>query len=110
MALFTRLPPEESPGKASEPVPSTFATIVSYARGIAAPGLGVYELLKSRGICGVKIDKRPAQIQSAVNTVRPTQAIDPKTAPAFLTLVGKVLPLQLTGAGGRTLAQEIVNG
>lgn len=80
MALFTRLPPEESPGKASEPVPSTFATIVSYARGIAAPGLGVYELLKSRGICGVKIDKRPAQIQSAVNTVRPTQAIDPKTA------------------------------
>lgn len=80
MALFTRLPPEESPGKASEPVPSTFATIVNYARGITPPSLGVYELLKSRGICGVKIDKRPAQIQSAVNTVRPRTALDPQTA------------------------------
>lgn len=34
-------------------------------------------------------------------------AKDPKTAPAFLTLVGKVLPLQVTGANGRTLAQEL---
>ena len=30
-------------------------------------------------------------------------AKDPKTAPAFLTLVGKVLPLQVTGAGGGPL-------
>ncbi|MDP1647805.1 MAG: hypothetical protein Q8M01_06355 [Rubrivivax sp.] len=34
-------------------------------------------------------------------------AKDPKTAPSFLTLVGKVLPLQVTGADGRTLAQEL---
>lgn len=34
-------------------------------------------------------------------------AKDPKTASAFLTLVGKVLPLQVTGANGRTLAQEL---
>lgn len=80
MALFTMLPPEESPGKASAPVPQCFATIVDYARGIAAPSLGTYELLKSRGVCAVKIDTPPAQIQSAVNTVLPTQAIDPNTA------------------------------
>jgi hypothetical protein len=30
-----------------------------------------------------------------------------KTATAFLALVGKVLPLQVTGADGRTLAQEL---
>lgn len=30
-------------------------------------------------------------------------AKDPKTASAFLTLVGKVLPLQVTGAGGGPL-------
>lgn len=28
------------------------------------------------------------------------RALDPKTASAFLTLVGKVLPLQVTGANG----------
>lgn len=28
------------------------------------------------------------------------KAMDPKTASAFLTLVGKVLPLQVTGEGG----------
>ncbi len=35
------------------------------------------------------------------------RALDPKTAPAFLTLLGKILPMQLTGAGGRTLADEL---
>lgn len=34
-------------------------------------------------------------------------AKDSKTAPSFLQLVGKVLPLQVTGADGRTLAQEL---
>lgn len=28
------------------------------------------------------------------------RALDPRTASAFLTLVGKVLPMQVTGAGG----------
>lgn len=28
------------------------------------------------------------------------RALDPKTASAFLSLVGKVLPLQITGEGG----------
>lgn len=35
------------------------------------------------------------------------RARDPRTAAAYLTLVGKVLPLQVTGADGRTLAQEL---
>lgn len=35
------------------------------------------------------------------------QAKNPRTAAAFLTLLGKVLPLQVTGADGRTLAQEL---
>jgi hypothetical protein len=78
LALFTRLPPEESPGKASEPVPSTFATIIDYARGIPVPDLATYELLKSRGIAGIKVDSPPPQIQSAVNSLLPTQALDPK--------------------------------
>lgn len=78
LALFTRLPPEESPGKSSEPVPSTFATIVDYARGIPVPDLGTYVLLKSRGIAGIKVDSPPPQIQSAVNSLLPTQALDPK--------------------------------
>ena len=79
LALFTRLPPEESPGEAIEPVPSTFAAIVGYARGIAAPNLSTFALLKSRGVETVKVDTPPAQIQSAVNTLLPTAAIDPKT-------------------------------
>lgn len=28
------------------------------------------------------------------------RALDPKTASAFLTLIGKVLPMQITGEGG----------
>lgn len=28
------------------------------------------------------------------------RALDPRTAAAFLTLIGKVLPMQVTGAGG----------
>ena len=79
LALFTRLPPEESPGEAIEPVPSTFAAIVAYARGIVAPDLNTFSLLKSRGVEAVKIDTPPAQIQSAINTLLPTAAIDPKT-------------------------------
>lgn len=35
------------------------------------------------------------------------RALDPKTAPAFLTLLGKILPMQVTGGGGRTLADEL---
>ncbi len=35
------------------------------------------------------------------------RALDPRTAPAFLALLGKILPMQLTGGGGRTLAQEL---
>ncbi len=35
------------------------------------------------------------------------RALDPKTAPAFLALLGKILPMQVTGGGGRTLAQEL---
>ena len=35
------------------------------------------------------------------------RALDSKTAPAFLALLGKILPLQLTGSNGRTLAQEL---
>ncbi len=35
------------------------------------------------------------------------RALDPKTAPAFLALLGKILPMQLTGTGGRTLADEL---
>lgn len=35
------------------------------------------------------------------------RAHDPKTAPAFLSLLGKILPLQLTGSSGRTLAEEL---
>ena len=34
------------------------------------------------------------------------RANDPKTASAFLTLVGKVLPLQLTGEGGGAVVFE----
>lgn len=77
-ALFTRLAPERSPGQASEPVPSTFVTILDYARGVPAPDIGVYQLLKSRGISGVKIDTPPAQIQSAVNSRLPTTPADPR--------------------------------
>mgnify|MGYP003403525005 CR=1 FL=1 len=78
LALFTRLPPEESPAEAIEPVPTTFATIVDYARGVQNLALGDYEVLKARGICAIKIDTPPAQIQSAVNTLLPTAALDPK--------------------------------
>ena len=35
------------------------------------------------------------------------KAKDPRTAGPFLALVGKILPLQLTGSNGRTLAQEL---
>lgn len=35
------------------------------------------------------------------------RAEDPRTASAFLTLLGKVLPLQVTGGDGRTLGQEL---
>jgi hypothetical protein len=36
------------------------------------------------------------------------RALDPRTASAFLTLVGKVLPLQVTGAdGGAVLIQNV---
>lgn len=68
LALFTRLPPEESPGKQSEPVPSTFATIVDYARGTETPTLDTYITLKRRGICGIKIDTPPPNLYSAVTT------------------------------------------
>lgn len=34
------------------------------------------------------------------------RAQDPRTASAFLTLVGKVLPLQVTGAGGGPVVFE----
>lgn len=36
-------------------------------------------------------------------------ARDPRLASAFLSLVGKVLPLQVTGGDGRTLAQELAS-
>lgn len=36
------------------------------------------------------------------------RANDPKTASAFLGLVGKVLPMQVTGANGAPLTVEIV--
>ena len=34
-------------------------------------------------------------------------AMDPKLAPSFLTLVGKVLPMQITGADGGTILQDL---
>ena len=80
LALYSRIPPEENPGKASEPVPSTFATIAGYARGISRPTMATYMLLKSRGVSAVKVDgSPPAQIQSAVNTLLPRTAVDPLT-------------------------------
>lgn len=36
------------------------------------------------------------------------RANDPKTAAAFLGLVGKVLPMQVTGEGGGPLVVEVV--
>ena len=77
LALFTRLPPEESPAEGIEPVPSTFVTIVDYARGVVAPDNATLTFLKSRGVAAVKIDTPPAQIQSAVNTLLPRTALDP---------------------------------
>lgn len=35
------------------------------------------------------------------------RAKDPKTAPAFLTLLGKVLPMQVTGDGGGAVVVRI---
>jgi len=35
------------------------------------------------------------------------RALDPRTAGAFLTLLGKVLPLQVTGAGGESLSLKV---
>lgn len=35
------------------------------------------------------------------------RAQDPKTASAFLTLVGKVLPMQVTGADGEDLSLKV---
>jgi len=35
------------------------------------------------------------------------KAKEPRSAPAFLALLGRVLPLSLTGANGRTLAEEL---
>lgn len=36
------------------------------------------------------------------------RANDPKTASAFLSLIGKVLPMQVTGADGAALTVQIV--
>lgn len=36
------------------------------------------------------------------------RANDPKTASAFLTLIGKVLPMQVTGEGGKPIAVEMI--
>ena len=80
LALYSRLPPENNPGQASEPVPSTFAVISGYARNITPPDLGTFKLLKERGVCAFKVDRPPAQIQSAVNTLARRTALDPATA------------------------------
>lgn len=36
------------------------------------------------------------------------RAEDPKTASAFLSLIGKVLPMQVTGADGAALTVQVV--
>lgn len=79
LAQFTMLAPERSPAQASEPTPTAFATITGYARGVTAPNLSTFMLLKARGICAMKIDKAPVQIQSAKNTLSPRFAADPAT-------------------------------
>lgn len=68
-ALLSKLPPENNPGQAAEPVTSVFSPIRGYQRGCPSLDMNTYILFKQYGICALRMDRVVGPIlQSGVTT------------------------------------------
>jgi hypothetical protein len=68
-AVLSNLAPERNPGQARDPVATVLAPILGIQRGVSDLGINEYILLRQRGICGLRIDRRVGPIfQSGVTT------------------------------------------
>jgi len=68
-SVLGNLAPERNPGEATATTKAALGPILGYARGVPKMDINVWELLRLRGICGVRMDKTVGPVfQSGVTT------------------------------------------
>jgi hypothetical protein len=68
-SLLSNLAPERNPGQAASPVPSVFAPILGFQRGVSGLGINEYTALRRQGVAAIRMDRTAGPIiQSGVTT------------------------------------------
>lgn len=68
-AVLGNLAPERNPGEASDVTKRVLAPVLGYATNVPKLNLQAFELLRARGICGLRMDKTVGPVfQSGVTT------------------------------------------